>query len=78
MLLEPWLGKEGKVIDEKTDACGATRPAQPYSYSWDYAAMFAGADAEGKLTVTPKPLNAGRWGPYYHLYQWEMNVPSTR
>jgi SAM-dependent methyltransferase len=65
LLLEPWLGVEGKVVYERNG-----RQLQPYSYSWDYPALFARI-AAGSLSVTPQPLQAGRWGPHYRLYRWE-------
>jgi SAM-dependent methyltransferase len=70
LLLEPWLGVEGKVVDERDG-----RPLQPYSYSWDYPALFARLGA-GRVSERPQPLRAGRWGPHYRLYRWEPLVPA--
>lgn len=63
LLLEPWLGKEGKVRQE--DVSGTS----PYSYSWNYPrrlkALGLGVSSEPyALNDDPRTL-----GPHYVLYR---------
>lgn len=61
LLLEPWLGREGKVkreVIEKTS---------PYSYSWNLPKRLGALGLElGELE--PYPLGDWGLGPYYRLH----------
>ena len=59
VLLEPWMGYEGKVewVSEGVRA-------NPYLYSWDYAARLPDHD----VTSEPLPLRPEGAGPYYRLH----------
>lgn len=35
ILLEPWLGSKGKVIENRSGVSGDVVPTTPFSYSWD-------------------------------------------
>ncbi len=39
ILLEPWLGQEGKVIQALDSPCGEFEDAEPHEYSWDYVRL---------------------------------------
>ena len=67
LLLEPWLGEEGKTIDRIKTPAGEERARQPYSYSWDYERL---ANELGlPVEIEDRPIVAGVWGPYYKLYR---------
>lgn len=66
LLLEPWLGKEGKVVKNMGQE-GKLVDTTPYSYSWDYPKMISDHFSEWKLTDTPYPMTSNL-GPYYRLY----------
>jgi len=59
VLLEPWLGYEGKVT---TVSPGVK--ANPFLYSWDYAKRLPGWD----VTSEPFPLRPEGAGPFYRLH----------
>lgn len=59
VLLEPWLGYEGKVEWVQPGV-----KANPFLYSWDYAARLPDHDVESE----PMPLRAAGAGPYYRLH----------
>ena len=40
ILLEPWLGQEGKVLQAVNWASGTPEDAEPYEYSWDYITII--------------------------------------
>ena len=67
LLLEPYLGREGKVVKNMDPATGELTDSTPYSYSWDYQKLAA--DLPVTTTVEPYPLSQNRLGPYYRLYQ---------
>lgn len=59
VLLEPWLGYEGKVRWVQPGV-----KANPFLYSWDYAARLPDHEFESE----PLPLRAEGAGPYYRLH----------
>ena len=59
VLLEPWLGYEGKVGWVSKGV-----RATPFLYSWDYAARLPDHD----VTSEPLPLRPEGVGPYYRLH----------
>lgn len=66
LLLEPWLGEEGKVI-KAPGADGDIVDATPYSYSWDYEARLI---AEGLAVVSyPYRLSDAGLGADYQMYE---------
>ena len=67
LLLEPWLGREGKVIRNKDPKSGVIGDTTPYSYSWNYPKLAETALPTWHLTKEPCeiPTNLGR---FYELY----------
>ena len=59
VVLEPWLGYEGKVEWVRKGV-----RANPFLYSWDYAARLPDHD----VTSEPLPLRPEGAGPYYRLH----------
>jgi SAM-dependent methyltransferase len=78
LLLEPSLGKEGKVL--KPDSCQSESPTSetPYSYSWDYERLAR--DLPVELSKVHYPLSGTLLGPYYYLFRLikrPTNQPAT-
>lgn len=67
LLLEPSLGKEGKVIKPTDAQGGSPSGATPYSYSWDYARLVQ--DLPIALSREHYPLSGTLLGPYYWLFR---------
>lgn len=59
ILLEPWLGYEGKV-----EWVRPGERANPFLYSWDYAARLPGR----VVTSDPMPIRPEGAGPWYRLH----------
>lgn len=72
LLLEPWLGEEGKVVKnynlQKKELIGTT----PYSYSWDYLELGRQYLRGWESSTEPYPMNSNL-GRYYHLYNFEKS-----
>lgn len=70
VLLEPWVGNEGKVVrnpsptrsDEVVDTT-------PYSYSWDYDAMLARSGRRLSVSREAYPLSGTNLGPHYYVWR---------
>jgi SAM-dependent methyltransferase len=60
LLLEPWLGREGKV---RTDVI---RQTSPYSYSWNLPKRLRALGLS--VTTEPYPLTDWGMGPQYRLH----------
>jgi ubiquinone/menaquinone biosynthesis C-methylase UbiE len=67
LLLEPWLGKEGKVVRNKHPDSGEMVDTTYYSYSWDYPKLANAALPTWRQVAEPYriPTNLGR---FYQLY----------
>lgn len=63
LLLEPWLGREGKVVEQS----GRCR-SDAYCYSWDYARFLAPRAATHETACRPCPLDGVMWGEHYFLF----------
>lgn len=70
LLLEPWVGSEGKVLrnPSPTDADEMV-DTTPYSYSWDYESLARDVAPGWTLTSEPHPLGRAALGPYYFMYE---------
>jgi SAM-dependent methyltransferase len=68
LMLEPWIGREGKII-RSPDPGGGMVDTTPYSYSWDYDSMFARVPRRLAVTSDPYPLTDQRLAAHYHLWR---------
>src|SRR6516164_877998 len=66
LLLEPSLGKEGKVLKPESCQSGSPTSETPYSYSWDYERLARELPVE--LSKLHYPLSGTLLGPYYYLF----------
>ena len=67
MLLEPWMGQEGKSVKNYNIAKQEIVETTPFSYSWDYEKLIREKFPGRKLTVDPMPFQSNL-GRYYNLY----------
>ena len=67
LLLEPWLGQEGKVTKNLSRKTGKMINTTPYSYSWDYRRIAAECLPGWSLEEKPYKLESNL-GRYYVLY----------
>ncbi|MBP2233685.1 SAM-dependent methyltransferase [Sinorhizobium kostiense] len=67
LLLEPWLGEEGKVDRNFNLATGEMIDTTPFSYSWDYFRIARTYLPEWSLEDEPYPLQSNL-GRFYRLY----------
>lgn len=75
ILLEPWIGREGRIVrNPLPDEQGGT-DTTPYSYSWDYERLAARMSSSPKVDVIPYPLSGTNLGPYYRLYRMLHRLP---
>jgi ubiquinone/menaquinone biosynthesis C-methylase UbiE len=74
LLLEPWMGEEGKVVRNVRAETGETVDTTPYSYSWDYSTLVPEVVPGWHLHAEPHPLGPTNLGPYYWFYAL---TPST-
>lgn len=68
ILLEPWLGAEGKVTRNFNQASGAMIDTTPFSYSWDYRKLASEVLPNWAIETEHHPL-ASNLGPYYELFE---------
>jgi SAM-dependent methyltransferase len=68
LLLEPWMGEEGKVVRNIRAGTGETVDTTPYSYSWDYDQLISTVAPDWELRAEPHPLGPTNLGPYYWYY----------
>ena len=68
LLLEPWMGEEGKVVRNTRAETGETVDTTPYSYSWDYERLVPEVAPGWRLHAEPHPLGPTNLGPYYWFY----------
>lgn len=64
MLLEPWIGQEGKVVRAPNRDSGVLENIEPYAYSWDYVHMVSDLAPDRTVSVSPYDLGPGgmrRW-----------------
>ncbi len=67
LLLEPWLGKEGKVVRNKDRVSGEMIDTTPFSYSWDYLGMLNRLLPRWTISAEAYPMESNL-GRYYTLY----------
>ena len=70
LLLEPWLGEEGKVVRNRDRNSGEMIDTTPYSYSWNYPRLRSQVAPEWGMTTEPFRLESNL-GRYYELYTLE-------
>jgi SAM-dependent methyltransferase len=66
LLLEPWLGAEGKVV-RNLSSKGEMIDTTPFSYSWDYPRIVRSTLPEWHVQDEPCVLDSNL-GRYYRLY----------
>jgi len=66
VMLEPWVGKTGKVTMNRTGSERVVVPTTPYSYSWDLARMARNLLSEWEVFSSPCVIHSNL-GPYYKL-----------
>lgn len=70
LLLEPWVGSEGKVLRNSSHSeVGQMVDTTPYSYSWDYGSLTRAVAPDWSLKSEPHPLGPAALGPYYFMYE---------
>ncbi|MDE3810450.1 methyltransferase domain-containing protein [Sinorhizobium meliloti] len=67
LLLEPWLGEEGKVERNVNIATGEMIDTTPYSYSWDYYRLASENLPKWRIEDEPYQLQSNL-GRFYRLY----------
>lgn len=67
LLLEPWLGEEGKVIRNADQKTGELIDTTPFSYSWDYSRIVSEQLPGWQLREEAFSM-ASNLGRYYRLY----------
>lgn len=67
ILLEPWMGTEGKVLKNYNEAQKKVINTTPYSYSWNYAKLFLECFPGRSFSVEPMPFSSNL-GRYYNLF----------
>jgi len=67
LLLEPWLGVEGKIVRD-VDGTGTPRETDPYCYSWDYARMLERYAPAHEVSIEPYDLGGPMWSAHYALF----------
>lgn len=75
LLLEPWLGAEGKVVRNFNVQKQQVVDTTPYSYSWDYQRLVGAVLPGWDCDVLPYPINTNL-GRYYFLYR--ITPPNSR
>lgn len=68
LLLEPWIGREGKLVRSPTPH-GEMTDSTPYSYSWDYARLANQLAPDWALQHEPYPLGDSCLGQHYFMYR---------
>lgn len=72
ILLEPWLGQEGKLVQALDCTSGISEDAEPYEYSWDYVRLVQ--DLAPKRAVSWQNYDMGPgsmkrwWSASYYLF----------
>jgi ubiquinone/menaquinone biosynthesis C-methylase UbiE len=69
LLLEPWLGEEGKVLKNYSLTKRRVIDTTPYSYSWDYERLGRSFLPGWHCAVEPFQLESNL-GRYYSLYSF--------
>ncbi|MEN7537933.1 class I SAM-dependent methyltransferase [Aurantiacibacter flavus] len=72
LLLEPWLGEEGKVVRNLNLAENKMVDTTPFSYSWDYARIGKAIAPDWNLDIEPFPMSSNL-GRFYKLYCFTPN-----
>jgi SAM-dependent methyltransferase len=72
LLLEPWLGEEGKVVRNFNVQQNSMVDTTPYSYSWNYVTLGEQVLPDWNLIETPYPMNSNL-GRFYSLYSFESS-----
>ena len=67
ILLEPWMGTEGKVLKNYNEDQKKVIDTTPYSYSWNYAKLFLECFPGRSFTVEPMPFSSNL-GRHYNLF----------
>ena len=67
ILLEPWMGIEGKVLKNYNEAQKKVIDTTPYSYSWNYSKLFWECFPGRSFSVEPMPFSSSL-GRYYNLF----------
>jgi SAM-dependent methyltransferase len=73
LLLEPWLGGEGRVVWEAAEEGG--RDSNPFCYSWDYARFLSRHRDRYILSEEAYPLGRVMWGEHYRLFTARAREP---
>jgi len=68
LLLEPWIGEEGKVVKNLNIRTNTVIDTTPYSYSWDYKKLIKPHLESWKLEIEEYKLDSNL-GRFYYLYQ---------
>jgi len=72
ILLEPWLGQEGKVVQTMSTTSGKSEDAEPYEYSWDYVKIIHELSPEREVSWQHYDMGAGSmkrwWSASYCLF----------
>ncbi len=72
VLLEPWLGQEGKLVRAVDQKSEKLENAEPYEYSWDYVQLVQEIAPERKVTWHHYDMGAGSmkrwWSASYCLF----------
>jgi|GEM_PF-2338548 len=75
LLVEPWLGVEGRVLLDTDERTGSERQTDPYCYSWDYCRMLTRLAPRHAVAVKPFPLRGPMWGACYQLTEVTRSRP---
>ncbi|MDB5751310.1 MAG: hypothetical protein JWP65_1731 [Ramlibacter sp.] len=67
VLLEPWLGQEGKVVRNFNAKLAQEIDTTPYSYSWDYEKLAKDLLPGWRCESWPLPISTNL-GAYYRVY----------
>jgi len=68
LLLEPWIGEEGKVVKNLNLHTDTVIDTTPYSYSWDYENLIKPYLDDWNLSVQEYKLESNL-GRFYYLYK---------
>lgn len=73
ILLEPWIGREGKIVRGPNQEAGVIEDIESYAYSWDYLRLIADLAPNRHVSSHPYDLGPsaglGRWwNSSYHVF----------
>jgi len=69
VLLEPFVGIEGKLIKKRKHGSQEWEEFLPFAYSWNYSRIFSSFEVK-ELSNKPCPLGKISAGPHYKLYEF--------